>query len=188
MEINSNSRHNALNNTEIINTDIIRSYQDLQDKLKDNLTDSFMSVFIQMFNKLSNEERKYFNEDADKNLNVNWVININTVANNRGDLSTSSMQKVFHSLFIKEKEPDSEFDTNFCKFKKDFIDLLYCKFTVVLNSQTDQISNEYVERYEIKNGFLNIYLKGKGLQLLQEEKDYKKPSKQLENNFCVCLP
>jgi hypothetical protein len=170
MEIQFNESVNNTNSTSINNSNLeIDEYFIFENKLKANLTNALVSQLMSHFQKLSDKEKLFFDQKLCKELNPNWVLNINKHLTNRGDLSTSTLQKVFHTIFIDINREIDENDKNeFTKFKNTFIELFNVSYSIYLNGASiDSELGEYVGKYEIKNGFLNIFLKGKGKHLIK---------------------
>jgi hypothetical protein len=196
-------------------------YYTLESQIKKMLTLNVEKQFKLMYEKLSPNEKKFFDEKS-FNFQINWVLNVNTVYNNRGDICTSTLQKFFHSLFKEfndEVEPVSEggsdelisdsnssnsiSDRNLLKelkeektkFKNTFIELFNVYLILSLNGENLEVDglnlNEYIGKFEIKNGFLNIFLKGKGKDMvdLMRSKNSKDKNKMKEitneNDFMV---
>jgi len=172
-------------------------YFTLENKLKQVLTKNVEKQLFLMYNKLSEKEKSFFNPiDSEVTSNLTWIINVNASYNNRGDLFTSSLQKFFHFVFIQVD--DSELSGSddqgiskdeYTKFKNTFIEIFNVNLILSLggeNLETDGINlNDYFGKFEIKNGFLNIFTKGKGIEIVGKIKEKfskdKKVSKEVQN-------
>jgi hypothetical protein len=147
--------------------------------------------FNLIYNKLSNEEKKFFNEKCLMNFQINWIFNVNSVYTNRGDICSSSLQKFFHLIFKELPESETEKSElkkdELIKFKNTFIELFSINFLLALNGEyTDSKLYDYLGKFEIKNGFLNVFLKPQGRELLDSTIDKKKTKQDLnENQFLV---
>lgn len=178
-----------LNDLKIQNT----NYFDFENRLKETLNSEVERQFNNLYAKLSDKERLLFNDKIFTMLKVNWIFNINHIQNNRGDLSSSSLQKFFHHIFINEKEEvENEADKfkkdEFINFKNTFQELFTVSFSLVLNSS--EFANQldpYVGKFEIKNGYLNVFLKHQGKELLDinNKKKKKEIQETNENQFTV---
>ena len=126
-------------------------------ELSEEIKEKFILFFIEIINtKLF--EQKFFNQNnlAKEQLNkiIHVIINKNSVKSYKGDLSTNSLIKFYHYIFIsnienKEKEA-------FEKIKNDFISLFEKKFEEYLNINNN---NKNINKYEINNHYINIYIK-----------------------------
>lgn len=148
-------------------------YFDLENKIKEMLSLNVEKQFRLIYDKLSQKEKLFFDEN-NFNFKINWVFNINSVYTNRGDISTSSLQKFYHSIFKEFNESTSDKE-DFIKFKNTFMELFQVNLLLSMNGENliidDYNLNDYIAKIEIKNGFLNIFLKGKGRNLIEEVKN-----------------
>ena len=178
-------------------------YYTLENKLKQVLSKNVEKQFYLMHNKLSEKEKSFFNAvDPEITFNITWIVNVNASYNNRGDLFTSSLQKFFHFIFKhvddseqtipEESAVSNEYDISkdeYTKFKNTFIEIFNVNLILSLggeNLETDEINlNDYFGKFEIKNGFLNIFTKGKGIEIIAKIKEKfskdKKVSKEVQN-------
>jgi len=216
-----------MENIEHLDIDKI-DYYFLENKIKELLSLQLEKQFFKMYEKLSPSEKKFFresnfykNENDNENVlnspsasnysklnfecKVNWVFNINSVHTNRGDISTSTMQKFFHQIFkdmsdfdSSEEEslntqnsnntinPENDLKGDFIKFKNTFIELFNISLILSLNGDNLKTNgldlNEYIGKFEIKNGFLNLFLKGKGKDLIEVFKNKNKNKNSAEKN------
>jgi len=178
-------------------------YYTLENKLKQVLVRNVEKQFNLIYNKLSEKEKSFFKPiDPEVTFNINWNINVNALFNNRGDIFTSTLQKFFHSIFKELEDTEKPIQTDsdkikdeFIKFKNTFIEIFNSNLIISLggeNLETDDLNlNEYFGKFEIKNGFLNIFMKGEGKEIIQKIKEKfsreKKVSKEVqnENQFLV---
>ena len=142
-------------------------------ELSEEIKEKFILFFIEIINtKLF--ALKYFNqnnitkEQLKKIIQV--IINKNSVKSYKGELSTNSLIKYYHYIFISNIE-DKE-NEEFKKIKNDFITLFEKKFEEYLNINNN---NKSVNKYEINNHYINIYLKDNKLLLnkIEEENNNK---------------
>jgi hypothetical protein len=177
-------------------------YYTLENKLKHVLSRNVEKQFNLMYNKLSDKEKSFFNPiDTEVTFQINWNINVNALYNNRGDIFTSTLQKFFHTVFkqIEESEETNEKSLDkldqgivkdeYIKFKNTFIEIFNVNLILSLggeNLELDELNlNDYFGKFEIKNGFLNIFMKGKGKEIIEKVKEKfskdKKVSKEVQN-------
>lgn len=176
---------------------IIDSYYDLENKIKSLLCSYVEKEFKNKLVKCE-DEKNYFN--CLKISEASWIFNINSVHANRGDISSSSLQKIFHSIFKSQSQKAAETsekteeellveEEKFINFKNKFIEEFTDSLIVALNNQNEL--TEYIEKIDVKNGYLNISLKGRGKELLEKikmNKNEKKKNKENEedkNQFTV---
>jgi hypothetical protein len=208
-KINLNSKQNKSSKNDIYqkgdenyisNSDV---YFFLENQIKEMLTLNVNKQFKAMFSKISEKENTYFNENYEiiEIPKINWVFNVNNKPskyNSQGDISSSSLQKFFHSIFkenvgLQNSENNSQINqenqTNdipnlnaeFSKFKNSFIELF--NVNLILSLTEDKLIlencnlNEYIAKIEIKNGYLNVFLKGKGKTIVDEMKLQSKRDK-----------
>jgi hypothetical protein len=149
----------------------INHYFTLEEKLKSLLNNTVISQFKIIYHKLSRFELNHFSITPD-NVNLNWTINVNYTYTNWGDLSTSTLQKFYHTIFKKLEE--NEENNN---FKNTFIEILNNNIVIALNEN----QSEHIEKYKIENNFININLKEKGKVLISTQvKVSKKDTKPLD--------
>lgn len=145
----------------------IDHYYKLETKIKNILNETVLNELTNLYSKLSSDEKKFFTITPE-DLKVSWIVNINFTYPNRGDMSTSVLQKIYHSLF---KELDNSEEV--INFKNTFIEIANKSILFALNS----IDSEYFEKFKIDNNFINIFLKEKGKELISShinKKDDKK--------------
>lgn len=145
----------------------IDHYYKLETKIKNILNETVLNELKTLYSKLSSDEKKFFTITPE-DLKVSWIVNINFTYPNRGDMSTSVLQKIYHSLF---KELDNSEEV--INFKNTFIEISNKSILFALNS----IGSEYFEKFKIDNNFINIFLKEKGKELISlhiNKKDDKK--------------
>jgi hypothetical protein len=172
------------------------TYFDLENKIKQLLNETIKDQLNLQFSKLDNKEKEFINKKYLQEIQINWIFNINSVQKERGDLCSSSLQKFYHFLFtpaIENPENNPEIakkNDEISHFKNLFLELLNTSVVVSLNSSL-QLRN-YLGKIEIKNGFLNIYLKGPGKLLVDEMKSTNKKEKEAmkepiqKDQFTVC--
>ena len=121
------------------------------------------SLFIQFIKKIFTEkflEIKYFNTEntTEEELNkiIEFIINKNSVKSYKGDLSTNSLIKFYHYI-LKDKEENID-NKIFEKNKQDFISIFEKNFEDFINKEN---KNNKIEKYEINNHYINIFLKDK---------------------------
>ena len=121
------------------------------------------SLFIQFIKKIFTEkflEIKYFNTEntTEEELNkiIEFIINKNSVKSYKGDLSTNSLIKFYHFI-LKDKEENID-NKIFEKNKQDFISIFEKNFEDFINKEN---KNNKIEKYEINNHYINIFLKDK---------------------------
>jgi hypothetical protein len=208
-KINLNSKQNKSSKNDIYqkgdenytsNSDV---YFFLENQIKEMLTLNVNKQFKAMFSKISEKENTYFNENYEiiEIPKINWVFNVNNKPskyNSQGDISSSSLQKFFHSIFkenvgLQNSENNSQINqenqtndipnlnSEFSKFKNSFIELF--NVNLILSLTEDKLIlencnlNEYIAKIEIKNGYLNVFLKGKGKTIVDEMKLQSKRDK-----------
>ena len=145
-------------------------FQELSNEIKER----FISFFVEIINtKLFNIQ--FFNQNniSKERLNnlIEVIINKNSVKTYKGDLSTNSLIKYYRYIFIPNiEDKDKE---EFEKTKKDFMELFEKKFEQYLNNNNN---NNNINKYEINNHYINIFLKDKKILLnqSQEEENDKK--------------
>jgi hypothetical protein len=143
-----------------------------------------------MYAKVSEKEKSFFNENYEISEvpKVNWIINVNNKVTNRGEICTSSLQKFFHAIFKENMDVTTTSqvqvdenvnsdkniiqDNELIKFKNTFSELF--NVNLILSLTEENLINEncnlndYIAKMEIKNGYLNIFLKGKGKTIVEE--------------------
>jgi hypothetical protein len=211
-KININSIHDKDSKKDadenyISNSDV---YFFLENQIKEMLNINVIKQFKAMFTKLSDKEKSYFNENYEINEvpKVNWVFNVNNKKcryTSQGDISSSSLQKFFHSLFnenmnisnpVQSNDDISSVNSEFFKFKNSFIELFNVNLILSLTEDKFILENcnlnECIAKIEIKNGYLNVFLKGKGKTIVDEMKLQSKRDKtkskegEDENQYVVC--
>jgi hypothetical protein len=78
---------------------IFGDYKSLEDKLKELLNTTAKKAFNMFYNGLSENEIGYLKINNANEIEIDWILNINSIQTNRGDISTSSLQKVI--LYLK---------------------------------------------------------------------------------------
>jgi len=131
------------------------------------------SLFIQFIKKIFTEkflEIKYFNTEntTEEELNkiIEFIINKNSVKSYKGDLSTNSLIKFYHFI-LKDKEENID-NKIFEKNKQDFISIFEKNFEDFINKEN---KNNKIEKYEINNHYINIFLKDKTILEDSENSD-----------------
>ena len=131
------------------------------------------SLFIQFIKKIFTEkflEIKYFNTEntIEEELNkiIEFIINKNSVKSYKGDLSTNSLIKFYHYI-LKDKEENID-NKIFEKNKQDFISIFEKNFEDFINKEN---KNNKIEKYEINNHYINIFLKDKTILEDSENSD-----------------
>ena len=131
------------------------------------------SLFIQFIKKIFTEkflEIKYFNTEntTEEELNkiIEFIINKNSVKSYKGDLSTNSLNKFYHYI-LKDKEENID-NKIFEKNKQDFISIFEKNFEDFINKEN---KNNKIEKYEINNHYINIFLKDKTILEDSENSD-----------------
>lgn len=92
-----------------------------------------------------------------------WEINRKTCNNKMyGEISSNSLYKYYH-LLLKENQNES-------KIKNCYEELLN-RLTVLLNdnTKTDLLISKYVHQFEIKNNYLNIFLKSEAKDFIDTD-------------------
>ena len=140
-------------------------FQELSNEIKEK----FILFFIEIINtKLF--DTKFFNQKNIKKEQLNKlievIINKNTVKTYKGDLSTNSLIKYYHYIFISNID-DKEKEL-FEKTKNDFIEMFEKKFEQYLNYNN---SNKNITKYEINNHYINIFISNQKIILTQEKED-----------------
>ena len=131
------------------------------------------SLFVQFIKKIFTEkflEIKYFNTEntTEEELNkiIEFIINKNSVKSYKGDLSTNSLIKFYHYI-LKDKEENID-NKIFEKNKQDFISIFEKNFEDFINKEN---KNNKIEKYEINNHYINIFLKDKTILEDSENSD-----------------
>ena len=134
------------------------------------LSSEIKSLFIKFIKKILTEkilDISYFNEEntSEEKLNkiIEFIINKNSVKSYKGDLSTNSLIKCYHYI-IKEKQENSD--------KNNFILTFEKNLEIFLNKENN---NSNIEKYEINNHYINIFLKDKTI-LNQDKENIEKIS------------
>ena len=116
------------------------------------------ALFIQFMKKIISEkiiDIKYFNEENITNEKldkiISFIINKNTVKSFKGNLSTNSLIKFYHYI-IKETLDNNTLFSLYSLFEKNFEDFI--------NKQNKNIN---IEKYEINNHYINIFIKDESL-------------------------
>ena len=140
-------------------------FQELSNEIKEK----FILFFIEIINtKLF--DTKFFNQKniTKEQLNklIEVIINKNTVKTYKGDLSTNSLIKYYHYIFISNID-DKEKEL-FEKTKNDFIEMFEKKFEQYLNNNNN---NKDITKYEINNHYINIFISNQKIILTQEKED-----------------
>ena len=166
---------------------IYENYFELEKEIIYFINETFKRQFNLIYDKLSDDKKLFFNPEIINEIKLVWIFNPNTIHKNRGDICSSTVQKFYHSLF-NEYEDDEVKRNIMGKFRSIFCELFQTNLILSLNNQTDDhyLSN-YVDKFEFKNGFLNIFFKRQGVELLDKTKDKKKSvEKEIqEDNFNV---
>ena len=207
------------------NDNFKQEYYEIENHLKIILNRNLEKQFKQIYDKLKEKEKSYF--ELINLTSLNWVFNINTVYSNRGDLSSSSLQKFFHMIFkdfdentrIQEISLESQFKnteifesksdiqnhsiiegnqnldpkSEYLKFKNSFVELFNSTYIMTLSGDNLILENfnfnEQISKFEFKNGFLNIFLKGRAKELVEslKKKNEKKTkwSRHEEQGYMV---
>ena len=142
------------------------------------LSQEIKLLFIQFSKKITTEklfDLNYFNEEnlSEEKLNklIEFIINKNSVKSYKGDLSTNSLIKFYHYI-IKEKEEsinENNLISSFEKYLEEF-----------LNKNNKNIN---IEKYEINNHYINIFLKDKSILNSDKENQDKINSINKEDSF-----
>jgi hypothetical protein len=138
----------------------IGDYNTLESLIKELLNETVINKLILTYNKLDDAEKKYFTIPPEE-VKVSWTFYINYTYPNRGDISTSTLQKLYHSIFKSIEECEESIN-----FKNNFIDIINENILFILNSQNQ---SKYIEKYKIDNNFINIYLRDKGKALVSSQ-------------------
>ena len=161
----------------------------LENQIKEMLNVNVLKQFKIMYAKISEKEKSYFieNYEISEVPKVNWIINFNNKVTNRGEICTYSLQKFFHAIFKENmdvtstqvqvdenvnSDKNSNQDSELIKFKNTFSELF--NVNLILSLTEENLINEncnlndYIAKLEIKNGYLNIFLKGKGKTIVEE--------------------
>jgi hypothetical protein len=172
-----------------------QNYFDMEKDLINFIDVNLKTQFLLEMKKLKENEKNYFNFDFVNDIKINWIININTVQKNRGDISSSSLQKFYNNLYKKINNENNK-DNNYCnendylKFKKKFNELFQIDLITLLNKEIERGNLCYfVNKFEIKNGFINVYFTSNGKNLLEKNKEKNKDEKNNiethDNSFTV---
>ena len=150
-------------------------FQELSNEIKEK----FILFFIEIINtKLF--DTKFFNQKniTKEQLNklIEVIINKNTVKTYKGDLSTNSLIKYYHYIFISDID-DKEKEL-FEKTKNDFIEIFEKKFEQYLNNNNN---NKNITKYEINNHYINIFISNQKIILTQEKEDNDKNNKDKDS-------
>lgn len=159
-----------------------QNYYEMEKEMINFLNETFNCEFKSIFNKLSEKEKSFFNNEFTNGIKLSWIFNANTVHRNRGDVCSSTIQKFYHALF-NEHEDDIR-KSEMGKFRNFFCDLFQTNLILALNNQTEEnFLNRYINKYEFKNGFLNIFFKPSGRELIDCLKNNnKKIEREIEED------
>jgi tRNA-Thr(GGU) m(6)t(6)A37 methyltransferase TsaA len=149
------------------NLNVFENFHKLETAIKEYLNNTALEILSQNIEKLKEEKNnKYIDKEYEKKLI--WVFNINTVHKYKGDFSSSSLQKFFHSIFKIEDDDENTSREEFTKFKNKFIEIFNTEFIHILSNfeDTNTALKEYINKFELKNGYLNVYFSEKGRELL----------------------
>lgn len=160
-----------------------QNYYEFEKEMINFINETLNSEFKSIFNKLSEKEKSFFNSEYTNGIKLSWIFNANTVQKNRGDVCSSTIQKFYHALFNEYEEDDIK-KSELSKFRSFFCDLFQTNLVLALNNQTeDSILSQYVNKYEFKNGFMNIFFKPIGRELTDSLKsNNKKIEKEVEED------
>lgn len=134
------------------------------EKFSSELSKDIKEKFILLFKDIIKSfDIKYFNQDNIKDDKINKIVEItinkNSVKSFKGDLSTNSLIKFYHFFFISDPQSlNNEDKKTFETLKQNFISQIETKFSELLNIKNQ---NTLIEKYEINNHYINIYLKNK---------------------------
>lgn len=185
---NSNFQELSINNDKKAKKSF-QNYYEFEKEIINFINETFNSEFKSIFNKLSEKEKSFFNREYTSGIKLSWIFNANTVQRNRGDVCSSTIQKFYHVVFNEEEDDIKKSELG--KFRSFFCDLFQTNLILALNNQTeDNILNLYVNKFEFKNGFLNIFFKPIGRELIDSLKNNnKKVVKEVEeDSFTVNFP
>ena len=151
-------------------------FQDLSNEIKEK----FINFFIEIID-IKKIEIKYLNQKniTREQLNkiIEVIINRNTVKSFKGDLSTNSLIKYYHFLFISDI--DNKEKEIFQKTKDNFILDFEKQFENYLNNNN---KNKNINKYEINNHYINIHLIDKKIILSKEEQESVKNNNKNNDN------
>lgn len=147
----------------------------IEKKIAEYLTKNLISVLYTILQKQGNDNKKYFNTKQIELLEktFQWTINLNTVKANRGDFSTNSLLKVYHLIFdvdIEELKIDKD---SYDKLKKEFLSEFEPQFLSALND-IEKNEDGIFMKFEIKNGYINVYLNDKYQEVVSHFKKFQK--------------
>jgi hypothetical protein len=178
-----------------------QNYFDMEKELIKFIDVNLKNQFIIQIQKLKENEKNYFNMEFVNEIKINWIININTVQKNRGDICSSSLQKFYNNLYIKlndnnnNNNNDNDINNNslediqndYSKFKTNFNNLFQIDLITLLNKEIQgNILGSFINKFEIKNGFLNVYFSSNGKNLLEKIKEKNNIDTQShDNSFTV---
>lgn len=165
------------------NKKYFENYYELEKETINFIDNTLKAELKTIIDKLIEKEKSFFNKNIHHDVKLVWIFNINTIHKHRGDICSSTIQKFYHSLF-KEFEDDEVQRSEMTKFRSYFYDLFQTNLVLALNNQPeDDHLSLYVSKYEFKNGFLNVFFKPLGKELLDKIKnENKKVEKELEED------
>lgn len=141
-----------------------------ESRIKNELTSTIVNVFNEVYSEIPKDKTMYFNQHNISVLQslVHWTLNINTIQINHGDITTNSIIKFYQLIFADSKSMSN--DKDFPQYKKDFILKFESLFLTKLNDQ----NKDKIALYEIRNGYINVYLTSKEKEALSHLFDKKK--------------
>lgn len=156
--------------------------EEIEALIKEELTLTIINVFNEVYSKIQKDKLIYFNQQNISVLNslLYWTINVNTLQINHGDITTNSIIKFFQLIFADSKTMSN--DKEYLQYKKDFMVQFEALF---LNKLNNQHNKERIALYEIRNGYINVYLTPKQKEVLISCIEKKKETNA--NKYTVCI-
>ncbi len=153
----------------------------IENALKEELTTQLTKVFNNLLSSSKEEEKQFFNNKNIAVLNslIDWNLNVNTVKANKGEFSTNYILKFYHYIFSSfDDSEDKSILEKFNEFKSEFIKKMNIELIKELN---DNKNKEMIIEYDLKNGYINIFLTDKYKAIIELLKKDKKKQSEFSN-------
>lgn len=161
----------------------------IENDIKQKLTNELITTFNKLYDSVDEKDKKYFNNKniAVINVLIDWNLNVNTVKVNKGEISTNSLLKFYHYIFNIFDEENQDIKEIFESFKLDFTQKMNIEFIKSLNEKRNK---EKILKYDLKNGYINVYLTDKCksiVEMFKKDKNTKKTQEINNSTFTVSI-